>query len=91
MHAFPGPMLPRPSVPRSQVWSPYPAEGLLPQLLDDEVASSHTAVAALGVDKAEQGLPGHLLRHHRDSAGKREKEQGSGRGLWPHHNWSLSV
>lgn len=70
---------------------PYPAEGLLPQLLNDEVASSRTAVAALGVDKAEQGLTGHLLGHHRDSAGERTQEHRSGRDLWAHHNQSLSV
>lgn len=46
---------------------PIPAEGLLPKLLNDEVASSGTAVAALGVHETEQGLTGHLLCHHRDS------------------------
>lgn len=61
---------PFPSVPR-RPGTAYPAESLLPQLLDDEVASSGTAVAALGVHKTEQGFTGHLLCHHRDSAGER--------------------
>lgn len=77
--------------PGPQVWPPYPAESLLSQLLDDDVASSRTAVATLRVHEADQGLPGHLLSHHRDSAGKRTKEQRSGRGLWARPNWSLSV
>ena len=47
----------------------HPAEGLLPQLPDDKVASGRTAIAALGVHEAEEGFPGHLLCHHRDSVG----------------------
>lgn len=91
LHMPPGPTSPLPVSPDPQVWPPYPAEGLLPQLLDDEVSSSRTAVAALGVDKAEQCLTGHLLCHHRDSAGERAQEHRSGRDLWAHHNQSLSV
>lgn len=62
---------PPPVFPDPQVWPPYPAEGLLPQLLNDEVASSCPAITAMGVDEAEQSFTGHLLRHHRDSAGER--------------------
>lgn len=80
-----------PMSPQPRVWPPYPAESLLPQLLDDEVASSCLAIAALGVHEAEQGLTGHLLGHHRDSAVEKAKEQMSGWGLWAHHNQPLSV
>lgn len=72
---------PLPVSPEPQGWLSYPAEGLLPQLLDDEVASSGTAVTALGVHEADQGLTGHLLGHHGDSAGQRAQEQRSGEGL----------
>lgn len=82
---------PVPVSPAPRVQPPYPAEGLLPQLLDDEVTSSCTAIATLGVHKAEQGFTGHLLGHHRDSAVERSKEKMSGRDLWTRYSQSLSV
>lgn len=53
LHTPPGLTPPLPVSPDPWVWPFYPAEGLLPQLLNDEVASSCTAVTAMGVHEAE--------------------------------------